>query len=281
MHAFPNLGVGTFCMALTVSVLGSPARATTWSVPRDAQTIQGAIDLAAIGDTVVVACGTYYEHDIDLRPGINLRSETREPDCVVIDAQSLGRVMKTIGYYSTVNYLIEGITFTGGLAGGQPPNRWGGGLYCVSARPLIRNCNFSGNSALPWGQGGGFFAQGPYSSPTLFDCIIRGNSADYGGGARAYDGCEAEFVRCVIDSNYAQSEGGGVYSNFGFSSPTFRECQIVDNHGYQRGGGIYAEGITLERCLVARNRTSHPSMSYGGGLWCDLDDSTSVLHNRR
>jgi hypothetical protein len=244
------------------------SQATSWFVPTQAPTIQAGIDSAAVGDTVIVACGTYYEHSISLRPGVSLRSDSNDPTCVTIDAQALGRVMSSVGYFTNINYSISGITFTGGHADGAAPERWGGGLYCVDVKPTISRCVFRGNSALPYGQGGGVFVRGPHYFPNLFDCVIIDNSADYGGGLRCYDRCESQFTRCVIDSNYAQSEGGGVYSNFGGTLPTFRNCDIIGNRSYERGAGVYAStGTIIEYCTIAGNTTSHPTHSYGGGIW--------------
>jgi len=40
-------------------------------------------------DTVVVGSGTYHEHDIVMKSGVLLRSETLDPASVVIDIQQL------------------------------------------------------------------------------------------------------------------------------------------------------------------------------------------------
>ncbi len=245
---------------LAVVALGSgDAGAATWLVPTDAATIQAGIDLAAVGDTVQIECGTYYEHGISLTPGVSLRSSSGDPECVTIDAQSLGRVMSSLGP-SGSEYSIEGITFTGGHADGAEPNRWGAGLYCVDVRPKIRQCRFVKNSALPVGQGGGVFVRCDQESPTFFDCLFFGNRADYGGGVRCWDESQSQFVRCVIDSNYAQSMGGGIYTN-GYSYPHFTDCQITRNHAYLEGGGVWTdyEGIMLTRCLIAGNYTTDAS----------------------
>jgi hypothetical protein len=58
-------------------VLGAvEAHATNIRIPGDQPTIQAGLDAAVAGDTVLVGCGTYYEHDLTVMLGITLRSET-------------------------------------------------------------------------------------------------------------------------------------------------------------------------------------------------------------
>ena len=49
--------------------------------------------MLAAGDTVEVACGTYYEHSLFIGQQITLTSETGDPDCVAIDGQMLARLL--------------------------------------------------------------------------------------------------------------------------------------------------------------------------------------------
>ena len=87
-----------YCAFLALAL---PLHAATVEVPGEQPTIQAGIDAAGVGDTVLVACDTYYEHDIVLKSGVVLLSETGEADCVTIDAQHLGRVLYCSGADST------------------------------------------------------------------------------------------------------------------------------------------------------------------------------------
>jgi polygalacturonase len=84
-------------LVLLAAILISTAQARTWYIlpdgNGDAPTIQTGVDSAAVGDTVLLACGTYYEHDMTMKSGITLRSESGHATCVTIDAQQSGRVI--------------------------------------------------------------------------------------------------------------------------------------------------------------------------------------------
>ena len=66
-------------------------RAATLHVPGGHPTIAAAIQAAAPGDTVLVASGTYLEHDIHLASGVAVLGETGDPRDVTIDAEGKGR----------------------------------------------------------------------------------------------------------------------------------------------------------------------------------------------
>ncbi len=256
--------------------LATNSLARTWIVPADAPTIQAGIDSAVVGDTVLVRRGTYFEYGIELTPGVNLVGEyPDQPENVVIDGRQLGRIMRCVGY--SEEFVIEGVTFTGGLAAGpDPSDQWGGALLADNIRATIRNCVFRGNSALPFGQGGAVFIQ-DYWSPNFFDCSFDSNSADFGGAVRIRDNARPPFDGCRFSNNYAQSRGGALYIhdwvNVG-SAAYFNDCDFVGNHAVLDGGVMFASYGSAEftSCLFADNFTDYsPYYARGGALYIDIN----------
>ncbi len=145
----------TMALALALAGLAIPAHAATWNVPSECPTIQAGVDSAAVGDTVNVACDTYYEHDIIMKSGVYLTSETGDAGCVTIDAQQAGRIIYCLNVDAATS--IVGFTITGGLAtGAAAEDSTGGGMYCENSSPTLANCAFLDNSAAL--VGGGLFA---------------------------------------------------------------------------------------------------------------------------
>ena len=272
-------------LVLVTAALAVPAHATTWHVPSECPTIQAGVDSAAIGDTVLVACGTYYEHDITMKSGITLRSETGNADCVTIDAQQAGRVILCVNASSQTR--IEGLTITGGLFAGTG---FGGGLYCSGASPTLTNVTFSHNQA---GWGGGM-ASGSYSSPVLTDVTFSYNQASFDGGGMYCDASSptltnvtfsdneawcagggiycigaATLTGCTFSYNQASFDGGGMYCWFGYPEVVLANCTFSGNSA-DRGGGVscvYNTNATLVSCTLAGNSAMH-----GGGIRLQTPD---------
>lgn len=254
-------------LALAVLLIALlPARATTIRVPDDEATIQGGIDASSAGDTVVVACGSYYEHDITMKSGVCLISETGLADCVTVDAQQLSRVF----YCSDLDSLasIVGFTVTGGSSDhgggvmcyssslvledcafvGNEAEEFGGGIECISSSLVLTDCTFVGNQA-EWGGGIDLTCYG--DSVVLVDCEFAGNQADYGGAA-CFIECSPALTRCTFEANRALS-GGGIYCG-NLSDATFMSCSLVANHADSGGSGLHCAGVSLPAlsdCIVA------------------------------
>jgi len=208
----------TLLLALIVlastSVYGS-----TWQVPSpECPTIRAGIDSAVTGDTVLVACGTYYESDLVMKSGITLRSESGSPECVTIDADEASRVIRCDSVDNTT--LIEGLT----IAHGRRPSgeRDGGGIYCTSSSPTISKCVFFENYAYSLG-GGLCCSEG--SSPTVTGCTFARNLAGSGGAIACADSSSPVISNCILGFSAA---GEGVYCEDG-CEPTLTCCDIFGN----------------------------------------------------
>ena len=261
-----------------VGALGSGGCALTWNVPAQVPTIGAALDTACAGDTVIVACGTYYEHDIEMKPGVILMSETMQPDCVTIDADSLGRVMRCVLLDGAT--VIQGFTFTNGYAdsGGAVSiesasptiisceflncgaDDAGGGIYCSGSSPHLTDCDFVMNDA-PYG--GALLSIQSNSSITSCDFLY--NTASSGGAIKLLTGADDTLTDCTFDTNAASGAGGAIGAEGG--APILVGCDFTTNTA-ATGGAIYFAGtlITMTGCMFSGNG----STGWGGGIYLDV-----------
>jgi hypothetical protein len=255
-------------------------------VPSEYPTIEEAISAAAEGDTVRIECGTYYEHDLQLKPGVRIEGEDLDDPCVVIDAQDLGRVFMVPGKCGPDTEIVglilkHGRAWKGGamcLDSGSSPtitniefvhnqgsgqyNR-GGALYCTGSSPTLTNAFFSRNSAV---YGGAMYCcEG--SAPVLIDCDFMWNTAvgrSYGGALYSSES-SLRAQGCRFRDGGA-SFGAGVYCYFGgaTSRPVFDGCSFERNEGVW-GGGFNGQGVELHGCVFLENG------GYAGGGICGHD----------
>jgi putative surface-exposed virulence protein len=144
----------------------------TVRVPGDYSLIQAAIASASDGDTVLVSDGTYKgpgNSNLDLMgKAILLKSENGPSKCI-IDGQSSSR-----GFYFKTNEgagtVVSGLTIRNGYG------PLGGGIYCYGASPTISNCRIISNKA---DFGGGGIACSATASPTITGCEISENKSDF------------------------------------------------------------------------------------------------------
>src|SRR5262245_7971407 len=235
-------------------------------VPADRTTIQAGIDSATPGDTVLVSCGTYYEHNMLVTRPITIRSEQGDPACATIDAQMLERVF--VCQSVDPGLRIEGFTLTGGR------NAAGAGMLCSYTAPIVSDCAFVSNHASTdgggaylfslffdmvaqftrcvfrdnqcgQGFGGGIGAVGVRVAAT--DCLFIGNDAGIGGALSISDvegsartaggGMASSLTRCTLIGNTAQN-GGAVACEFGNVSVSVSSCTFFDNEASGPGGGV-------------------------------------------
>jgi len=271
-------------------------------------TVQAAVDAAVTGDIIKVAAGTYtgvlsralplgypnppasllitqvvYISKSVIIQGGYITTNWTTPDPInnptLIDAQGQGRVLVIAG---NITPTLTGLRLTNGsatgLGGGPTPMPdGGGGVYIITARGTISNCQVFSNTA---DRGGGFYLDsspatlngnavlsntinrsggGLYlfkSAATLNGNTVRANTADYYGGGLYLYRSPATFNGNSIISNTADAAdaaGGGLYLSE--SDATLINNIIADNRVVSAGSGVAVEGASprLLHTTIARN----------------------------
>ncbi len=225
-----------------------PVSATVIDVPGDAATIQGGIDLAVDGDTVIVDTGLYVE--LISFKGKNIVVTSRfifDEDPAIIDATIIDGAVPVRGNpepdtASVVRFvggegpgaMLAGFTITNGQGtiGKHGGRKKGGGVFIADASPRIKFNNITGNTAF---DGGGVYLF--LSGAEIGRNIIYDNNATWGGGIMMRR-CDALIINNTIDANSASQEGGGIRI-IGPEAPLLRNNIISNNIG----AGVYETGV--------------------------------------
>lgn len=276
-------------------------RSATIKVPSQFSTIQGGINAAASGDTVLVAAGTYYENIVwPDRDGIRLLS-AGDWNNTIIDGNARGRVFffgtgATILTNSTV---VRGFTVRNGLVTDTiDPLVMGAGILCNFASPVFDSLIITANRLT--GVYESVYGVGAYcfeSSPRFNNCFFTYNKSvgveeAYGGAICCSSNSDPVLSNVTISNNtlYVNSRayGGGIYCELS-SDPVLDNVTITSNTlygggGYFFGGGIYCTDYckpVLNNVVIKDNfLTGSGSFFYGGGIYsafhCNLK-LTNVL----
>jgi len=227
-----------------VAIGSSRAPGATLHVPGDYVEIQGCTGAAVSGvDECVVAPGTYIEAINFNGKAITLRSAGGAA-VTTIDGNGALHVVQCISGEGP-DTVLEGFTITGGNAAG-------------------------GLNSFPDNVGGGVFVDA--SSPTVRDCVFRGNTASFYGGGMYNRSSATTVANCRFDGNTASKKGGGVY-NFA-SSVTLTGC-VFDGNTANDGGGLCNANdshATVTGCRFERNVAM---ANYGGGIF-NIDSNSSI-----
>jgi len=239
----------------------------TIKVPSDYTTIQLAIDAAVNGDTVLVAPGAYVEN-IDFKGKAITVMSSNGAEKTIIDGSQNGNSIATFKTGEGLNSILDGFCVQNGSAGE------GGGVFCDNASsPTIMNCVITANTANY--NGGGICCKN-MSSPMITECTITGNivSLYYGGGVYSIVNSSPTIIGCAIMNNMAHSHGGGIYCDDA-TLLTVADCCINGNTiTYGTGGGIacFSSTINVSNC----NINSNTAYSHGGGIYVYNCNSTVI-----
>lgn len=204
-----------------VSLCLSSGQAATINVPADQPTIQAGIDAAGVGDTVLVAPGTYRgagNRDVNFNgKSITVRAASGALNTIIncegtSAEERRGFVFETS---ETILSVLEGFTIENAYH-----NTVGGGVNIRSASPTIRKCIFFNNYGQ---QGGGISLY--RSSARIENCTFAGNSSISGGGLFAHE-ASPRVSNCTFWGN----TGNGQIAIENLSFPRINHSLIVQGN---------------------------------------------------
>jgi len=258
-------------LCLTVLLFGASVHADILQVPTEYKTIQLAIDAATTGDAVHISSGTYYEK-------IDLLGKSIEvigidgPETTTIDATGLNGSVIHCANNEGPKTVISGLTLTGGTGTLHPvwKTLQGGGIFVYLASPTISNCIITGNQAE---YAGGMWVQEYFSSIT--NVRFENNQATYpklGGAGGLYLWNSTALVEnCEFENNSSVGAGGAmrtkIQAGYTAGNSVIRNCTFNSNSAGQFGGAVatYRSTPTFEQCSFTNNTATEFAGAFNVG----------------
>ena len=233
-------------------------------------TLQGAIDSAKDGDTVVLNKNTSGSINIAKWIKLNLNDHTINGD-VKVDLS--GKKDDTATSQDGETAVAKKVEITGGTITGGTDS----GVKIIGADVKLENVNVTGNSSQ--GNGGGIYAKN--SDVVLTDTTISGNtvtgSGKDGGGVLVKNG-SLTINDSTISDNTAPDQGGGIHVEWS-------ELKITDStvSGNKAANGA---GIFMADTDVPKNETEHTitkttienntASNLGGGVYVGNNSDVTI-----
>lgn len=260
------------CRIVTISLLALAAlpvaAATTIHVPADKPTIQGAIDAAVDGDTVLVSDGAYLEN-IDFKgKGITVKS-VNGAKTTTIDGSKVDYVVKFTTNEGLTS-ILDGFTITNGFPGG---------INIGGSSPKVQNSTITGNTGC---SGIGINVGG--AAPIIQNNIISNNvqvgcSGGVGGGGIEVIGASngAQIIGNTITGNNSGSgaRGGGI--GLWTPGPVLIRGNFISGNTASDGGGIGGANDTSGVLIIENVITGNTALGTGGGI--EIDNTVFLILN--
>jgi hypothetical protein len=232
-----------FFLLLGFLLPAATGSARTWMIQADgggdAPTIQAGIDSAAVGDTVLVGPGRFYENLDFLGKAIVVKGSG--PSLSTIDGGGLEKPCVQFKSSEGRESILEGFRITHGR-GYLKGVTYGGGAYIHDAEPTLRWNHIVDNSTLPDGHGGGIWGDGTGSvyAPLIEANVIEENAAGLNGGGIAFASKMAPVIRDnVIEGNTTdRGDGAGIWLFITASGARMYRNRIEGNRAGDHAGGI-------------------------------------------
>lgn len=247
--------------ALALLLLPVVAHAAVIRVPDDQPSVLAALDLAASGDSVLVAPGIWTHKELRLvniggeyewmnvcgllKGGVTLIGEAG-PEVTLIDAQDPGSpgVSCLVYVNSDEMSVVEGLGFAGART--AIIGVWASGLQ-------FSNCIFRGNHTV---------IKVTTCDLAMIQCVVEGNTQpEY--TIRGRHVCSIELEQCRFEANV----GAAALFGDGVTDVTVRNCEFIGHRTAVGGALALAEAtVHVEGNLFLRNTMVGPNSQIGGGL---------------
>ena len=194
------VAIPVFAVTLYVSPSGNDANdGSSWTLAK--KTIQAGVNVASVGDTVLVTDGTYVLTDqISISNAITVKSVNGASLTIVNGNYPVTTNLCFVLYHT--NAILDGFMITGGYNNNNGDIVGGAG---VNGDGTVENCTISGNI-------GGGVANGPHG--TVRNCTISGNTNSSPGIGGGVDN-DGTVENCTISGNTATNGVGGVHNDHG------------------------------------------------------------------
>ncbi len=184
----------------------------------DFTSIQAAIEVSDVGDTVLVSPGRYYENINFLGKDITVTSRYMENydesfiNNTIIDGNQNGSVV-VFENHETNEAMLSGFTITNGSGydyDGDNDFTNGGGIFISWASPILSDLIIENNTCK--GNGGGIVVSS--STTSLSNVIVRNNYCYGGGGGISIDKLSATNA-VESEINFDPVNRCSIYNNYG------------------------------------------------------------------
>lgn len=262
------------------NVSGGLDNGTSWS--NAFSDVQDALDIAAKGDAIWVAKGTYYPTaEFSLSGSTGTRIQTfNVTDSLRVYGGFVGNESPATFDLSTRDFILNETILSGNI--GSLADSTDNCYHVVTTKDVTAFTTVDGftirdGSAPNFGsdaRGGGWLnnGEGSVSNPTIRNCVFTNNAAGSGAGLYSAGGFSGEsnplIENCTFYKNRATSRGGGAYfGGFrGVANPTINNCKFIENVATSFAGAIYFTGEdngeaspTIFNCEFVKNISTNIS----------------------
>ena len=224
-------------------------------------------------DTIILAPGVYRITD-DENASTFIYDSNEDYNLTIQGSDSNNTILSGDHKYQILNYkasknttlTLENLIF---IDGNNTNTNGNGGAVYSSSNLIVKDCNFTKNSAV---DGGGFYSE---KNVIIKNSIFSNNisNIDYasGGGFFAYH--NTNVMNSIFNNN--QSANGGGFSSWGDTNVT---NSTFINNSARGGGGFEAYGnTTVINSIFINNSANSGDSSIGGGFEADYDYESKFI----